>query len=77
MLQILFAIILFESECVLYLHRQEYSLPHFCSKGYSVVSRRGAATCIPFSGEKSRFEVLQLGGQQGHWEAWMTEDGVQ
>lgn len=64
MLQILFAIVLFESECSLYLHRQEY--PLFLPLVFVLRNTRSqqphASLSEPGSGEESGFEVLKLGG---------------
>lgn len=83
MLQILFAVILLELKCILYLCRQGYLLsPRFCSEEHSVTSTavRTAAQhirCVADSQGKHSFEVLSIGGLQAHQESWIAENKVQ
>lgn len=83
MLQILFAVILLELKCILYLCRQGYLLsPRFCSEEHSVTSTavRTPAQhirCVADSQGKHSFEVLSIGGLQAHQESWIAENKVQ
>jgi len=84
MLQILFAIILFESECTLYLHRQE--CPVFLPLVFVLRTLSGnqqgraAATRIPFMARLQREKQVwsaEAQGLQSCWEAWIMEDEAQ
>lgn len=83
MLQILFAVILLELKCILYLCRQGYLLsPRFCSQEHSVTSTAVRTPAqhirsVADSQGKHSFEVLSISGLQAHRESWIAENKIQ